>query len=765
MTYDDSGPGISFQRIGETLSFNLVSIGVGMVVRSMVILAGLGCLLGTAIIVGVAHLVCLIMAPVIIPAQAALDKQNAEMVRNWTAKAKRAPGQTLTELLTTTLQGKFLFRKLVLKNEDLALINVSEVFDPKTEINSLSDLFVAMSADFPPFNKFLENKLLDQKDIKRICFWFENLGETKSLDLTDREALTHISGVGSDWSYGYTNELDKFRINQENSTFPRVVGRENEVDTIEKTLLKTSQNSCLVHGEPGVGRHAVVDEFARRLYAGRVDPNLVGYKTIYLDLKSAVAGNQSLADSRKKALDLFAEGRHAGNVILIIDDIDKFFETNGDRLDLTDIFSQTLSDGKLRVIGMTSTQLYEKLFAGNGNLLKLFVPLNILPPDIETVYQAMELSIIPVLEKKHNVEISYCAIKEATTNADRFISTVPFPEKAINIMDETVSFVKAEHPHMRQLWKEDISAYLSAKTKIPLGTLSAGDQERLGKLEEIIHERIVGQNEAVSSLCKAMRRSILSVSSRNKPIGTFLFLGPTGVGKTETAKALAAAYFGDENRMLRFDMADFQGQEGLERLIGNAGANRPGQLTSAISDNPFAVLLLDEIEKSSPTILNLLLTLLDEGYITDIQNRKISAKQNIIIGTSNAGALFIRDEVGKGVSGEKLKEGLINTILEQQIFSPEFLNRFDGVVVFEPLTQDQIKIVATKMLEGLNKRLAEKKIKLDITPALVERLASQGFDPVFGARAMRRYIQDVVEDEVAQFILSGKVQPGTTIEL
>jgi ATP-dependent Clp protease ATP-binding subunit ClpC len=765
MTYQDDGPGMSFQRLGEIISFNLVSIGIGIIIRTMVILAGVGCILLALSLIALAHLVVLVLAPVLAPAQAIADKERADRVKNWAARAQAAPGKTLVELLTTTPEGKFIVQKLVLKSEDILPLDATAEFPLKNPANTLPDLFVALATDFTPFNKFLEVRLLDEKDIRRICEWYENLHEHKGINLEDREALTKISGIGADWSYGYTNELNKFQVTQESTQFTRVVGRDEEIGKIEAALSRSTQNSCLVVGEPGVGRHAVIDEFARRLYAGKVDQTLVGHRTIYLDLKSAIAGQGNIAASRKQALDLLEEGRQAGNIILVIDDIDKFFETSGERMDLTDIFVQTLSDGRLRVIGLTSEQLYDKLFAGSGNLLKLFTPVKITAPDIETVYKEMELSIVPVLERTHKVEISYSGIKEAITNADRFISTIPFPEKAVNIMDETVSYIKTEHPHMRSLWKEDVDKYLSEKTKIPMGTLSQTDSARLTNLETIIHDRIVGQNEAVTALARAMRRSVLSVSARNKPVGTFLFLGPTGVGKTETAKALAEAYFGNENRMLRFDMSEFQGEEGMEKLIGNAASNRPGQLTSAIADSPFSVLLLDEIEKSPPLILNLFLTLLDEGYITDIQNRKISARQNIIIGTSNAGALFIRDQVEQGVAGESLRQNLINYILEQKIFSPEFINRFDGVIVFEPLSRDQIRTVARKMLEALNKRLGEKKIALAISDTLVDRLVAEGYDPVFGARAMRRYIQDQVEDEVAQILLSGKVQPGTTIEI
>lgn len=765
MTYHDNRPGLSLEALGATLSYNLVSIWVGIVIRTIVIILGLACLAISAVCLLLFFIFAVFISPILIPILRLIRQNAARQLDYWKNQAVDQPGKILINLLKNSDEGRFLAKQLVLDNKVYDLLDTTAGFKPTIGINSLTDLFVAFAKDFAPFQQYLESQLMDDVDVRRIGDWFTALAKTDGVDWLDRQAMTAISGIGADWSYGYTNELDKYHLTQNFSQFPKVVGRDKEINTIGDQLSRSVQNSCLVYGEPGVGRHAVIDEFCRRLYHGQVNHNLTGFRTIYLDLKSAISGQSDMTATRKRALDLMEEGRQAGNVILVIDDIDKFFESAHERIDLTDIFNQTLSDGKLRIIGLTTNQLYDKLFATNSSLLKLFSPVKITQPDIETVYTEMELSIVPILEKQHFVSISYASVKEAITNADRFVSNVPFPEKAINILDEAVTAVKAEHPHMKQLWKEDVSRYLSAHHHLPTGPLSQSDEKKLANLEDFIHKRIVGQDTAVEALAKAMRRSVLSVSARNKPIGTFLFLGPTGVGKTETAKALAQAYFGDEKRMIRLDMSEFQGEEGEERLIGSSKTNQPGQLTAAISDNPFSVVLLDEIEKSPPVILNLFLTLLDEGYITDVIGRKISARQNIIIATSNAGALYIRDQIKKGVKGEALNKTLLNYILEQKIFSPEFINRFDGVVVFEPLTQEQIALVARRMLEDLNDRLREKKLTLSVTDDLVNRLAAKGFDPVFGARAMRRYVQDQIEDEIAKKILSEKTPPGSTIEL
>lgn len=404
-----NSPGVNLEELREVVSYNLVSMAIGIFLRTFVIILGLLTLI-------LAILVCLVVfIPLIIYLSFKKDP-----IQN-----KLTPFE---EISKKTSLGKFIQAKIVLPPDEL-----------KSLISELN------------FKSWLEKNLLDEKDLERIYLWYQNLAEKGLVNLLDRDTITKISGIGADWSYGYTNNLNKFQVPQSSSPFPRVVGRDDQIEEIEKALAKTTQNSVIVAGEPGIGRHAVVDEFSRRLFAGKVNPQLVGYRTIYLDLKSAIS-------AKYLALDLFEEGRQAGNIILVIDDIDKFF-------DLTDVFNQTLADGKLRVIGLTTQQMADKYVSQNSSVLKLFSLLHIEPPDIETVYQEMELSIVPVLEKNHKVEISYAAIKEAITSADRFITTIPFPEKAINILDETVSFIKSRHPHMTTLWTQDVHSYLSAKTK------------------------------------------------------------------------------------------------------------------------------------------------------------------------------------------------------------------------------------------------------------------------------------------------------------
>ncbi len=762
MAIKNTKPGINLSEIGEVISFNLVSVGIGIILRTFILTFALLIVVITIFLLVPCYLIFLLFCPLI----SLLNKQSLNRITDLTDQARKTPGPTLYHLLAQTQTGQFLVRKLVLSYTEVkSLATTTAALSLSTTPTSLSDLLYNYAKNFVPFHDLLQGKLLDETDIKRVCQWSDSFHENPIVNLLDRDSITRIQGFGASWSYGYTNELDKYQMGQTLTEFPKVVGRDKEIDLLEKAITKSIQNSCIVIGEPGVGRHAIVDEFARRLFSGNVPASLAGSRTIFIDLKSVISQDPSPAGERKIVLDLFEEGRQAGNVILVIDDIDKYLETSGERLDLNDIFVQTLSDGRLRIIGLTTQQLYDKYISTNSNLLKLFTSLIVNPPDIETVYEEMEESIVPVLEKKDKVEISYSAIKEAIVSADRFVSSVPFPEKSINILDETVTAVKSEHPHMKTLGGQDVQQYLSAKTHIPIGVMNQSEKEKLQNLEPILHQRIIGQDEAISSLAKAVRRSFLNISERNKPLGTFLFLGPTGVGKTETAKTLAEAYFGSESRLVRFDMSEYQGEEGLEKLIGSAKTNPHGQLTSALEDNPFAVLLLDEIEKAPPIILNLFLTLIDEGYLTDASGKKISAKQNIIIGTSNAGGLFIQELITHNATPDDLTTKVIDYVQKENIFSPEFLNRFDGVIVFKPLDESQMKAVARKILAGVAKRLAEKKITVEFSDELVDRIIKEGYNPSFGARSVFRYIQNTVEDDISKKLLSENLAPGSTIKL
>jgi ATP-dependent Clp protease ATP-binding subunit ClpC len=350
------------------------------------------------------------------------------------------------------------------------------------------------------------------------------------------------------------------------------------------------------------------------------------------------------------------------------------------------------------------------------------------------------------------------ALRAILEGSDRFITETPFPEKAIELLDAVVAYKKQKSEGV--LRPNDVNIVLSERTGVSFAALTEKDKEQLVRLEEIIHENLVNQKAAVSLIAKSLRARSTGVKDTNRPVGSFLFLGPTGVGKTQTAKVLAKVYFGSANNILRFDMAEYSNREGITRLIGSAERNQPGLLTTAIKNRPASLLLLDEIEKAPPEVYNLLLTLLDEGYITDAQGRKVDCRHLFVIATSNAGAEYIREQVGSGVSAIDLQTTVLEHVQRERLFSPEFLNRFDGVVVYEPLTREHLVEVAKLQLADLANNLREKNIHLLITDEAAAKVAEDGYDPAFGARAMRRVIDLTLGDVIGAAIIRNEIKSG-----
>jgi ATP-dependent Clp protease ATP-binding subunit ClpC len=363
-------------------------------------------------------------------------------------------------------------------------------------------------------------------------------------------------------------------------------------------------------------------------------------------------------------------------------------------------------------------------------------------------------------ERKHKRAIGYKALREVIKLSARYLGQIPFPDRAMRLLDEAMVFLSA-HTKDKILLPQHIQRIVSDKVQIPIGEAEAGEKQKLLNLEALMHQRLINQEEAVQDVSSALRRSRAEVNVKSGPIGSFLFLGPTGVGKTETAKALAAIYFGSEGRIIRLDMSEFQNVEDVKRFLGSD--TEPGLLTTPVRDKPFSLVLLDELEKAHPNILNLFLQVLDEGWITDGLGRKVDFKNCIIIATSNAGAEIIRQMVSEGKPQDTLKKELQNHILQAGIFRPEFVNRFDSVVVFKPLSKQNLLDIAQLQLNKLAKSLADKGIKLDITKELKEKIVEMSYSPEFGAREMKRVLQDSIEDNLAKAMLSGQLKRGSKI--
>lgn len=770
-------PGVGF-HVSEylgVLGFNLISRGIAVIARLFTILYGLFFMI-VALLLGIVPVFLWLTIPFItLPIFIARQKTESEYIGSILGKSHTSMDKLTTYIFSHPLS-RFVLIRLGIHPEHITDMfkqhppekryTIRECLPDIHTLHTVDTLVEKIASSYPPLAAFFKKLSIEKKDILAVIHWY-NLTHTKA-DLPLILDLSRIRGlpcIGHTWNYGYTVELDTFSrdLTRSPSPYPFLVGREKELEHMQQVLLKQVSNNILIVGEPGVARHLLVETLAHRMQTGQTLRQFARFRILSLDMHSVLSSKPTIAEAKGVLSDILEEGTRAGNVIIVIDEIDKFAANGDGRVDLTDVLEK-FAQSTIAVIGITTPGEYHRYLEPNAIFEKLFETIDVVQPSQETVIEELELSIVPVLERKHRILITFQSLAKVLENADKYISNTPFPGKAIELLDQTAVYVVTQNLGYI-LRPSHVDEFLAKKLNIPLGDLQKGEADKLLHLEDRLHTRIINQHAAISAIAASLRRSRLTISNPNKPIGTFLFLGPTGVGKTETAKALSECYFGSREFLMRFDMSQYQKEEGIERLIGSVKLGTSGELTSHLRSHPYSLLLLDEVEKSDPQIFNLLLTLIDEGYITDSLGKRVNAKNTIIIATSNAGAEFIRQNIRKGVSGADLQKILIEHVLTEKIFSPEFLNRFDAAIVFTPLSEGHLREIARLMLADLNTRLKPKDISVAITPELVSFLAHKGYDPQFGARAMRRTISQVIEDQIAQRLLSGTVKKGEEIQI
>ncbi|MCX6738345.1 MAG: ATP-dependent Clp protease ATP-binding subunit [Candidatus Parcubacteria bacterium] len=459
---------------------------------------------------------------------------------------------------------------------------------------------------------------------------------------------------------------------------------------------------------------------------------------------------------------IFKEVINAKNVILVIDDFHNFVggEIGPGKIDITGILATYLKFAEFKIIAIASYTGLHKQIEENPTVLNLFSKVEVKEPSPQETIRILQ-RLAPRLEAKYNRFITYPAIGQVVELTGRYIADVPFPKKAINVLEEAM--IKTDNVRGKWVLPEDIDRIVARKTEIPVGKIETKEKEILLNLEDLIHQRIINQEEAVREVSTSLRRARAKLKERKGPMGGFLFLGPTGVGKTETSKALAEIYFGSEEKMIRLDMSEFQSQEDIPRLMGSSGEE--GLLTTPVREDPFSLVLLDEIEKAHPNILNLFLQVLDDGHITDGLGRKVDFKNTIIIATSNAGYEVILDALRNNLDFSVVKEKLLNRLFDEKTFRPEFINRFDAVVLFKPLTKENLLDIAQLMLKSIQQGLIEKNIEFIITEELKEKIVELGYDITFGARNLKRVIQDNVENVLAEALLKDEVKKGDRIQI
>lgn len=532
------------------------------------------------------------------------------------------------------------------------------------------------------------------------------------------------------------------------------IGREQELQEAFR-ILKEGTGNVLFVGEPGGGKSTLLEGIADLMTSEDVPKNLQDKRFVVIDPGSLVAGSAGLGTLEARMQTLIREIIKAGNVLLGIEDIHHLLGASsvGGSEDVGHLFMNYLSQGYLHVIATTTTAEFQKYIQPQETFLRRFqiVKVGELPPaDALRVLMGRSGSV----EYKAKVFFSYAALAACVDLSDRYIKDRYLPAKALDIMEESALLAAEQRGQNTIVTKEDVGAVISEKTNVPVANVGEGEADKLLHLEELLHERIVGQDDAVKAIGSAMRRSREDLRDLKRPIASFLFLGPTGVGKTETAKALAQVYFGSEQQMIRVDMSEYQDQFSLYKLIGASG--EAGNLTEAVRQKPFGVVLFDEVEKAHPDVLNILLQILDDGRLTEGTGKTIDFTNTIIIATSNAASQQIQAGFAAGQSLEELKRQLLEQDL-LKYFRPELLNRFDHVTVFTPLSFNEIIQVTTLLLAGVAKQVAAKGITLQISEPAVQELATKGYDPKFGARPLRRLIQDTVNDGLAKLLLEHKL--------
>lgn len=646
---------------------------------------------------------------------------------------------------------------------------------------------------------------------------------SKNAQATKNQATPTLDGLARDLT-----------VIAKDGTLDPVVGRSDEITRVIEVLSRRTKNNPVLIGEPGVGKTAIVEGLAQAIVQNEVPETLKGKRVMSLDMGTVVAGTKYRGEFEERLKKVMEEIHQAGNIVLFIDELHTLIGAGGAEgaIDASNILKPALARGELQCIGATTLDEYRKYIEKDAALERRFQPVTVDEPNVEDSIEILK-GLRDRYEAHHRIKISDEAIEAAVTMSNRYIADRFLPDKAIDLIDEASSKVRLRNyttpPSLKELeseletikkekdaavhsqefenaanlrdkqtklekqlentkneWKkaqgekntcvtsDDIAVVVANWTGVPITKLNETESERLLNLESILHDRVIGQNDAVESISKAVRRARAGLKDPKRPIGSFIFLGPTGVGKTELARTLADAMFGEEDAMIRVDMSEFMEKHAVSRLVGSppgyVGHDDGGQLTEKVRRKPYSVILFDEIEKAHPDVFNILLQVLDDGHLTDSKGRKVDFRNTVIIMTSNVGAQELQNAkfVGFGAkeSGpdyETIRKTMMDELKQQ--FRPEFLNRVDDIIVFHKLEKEHLKEIVAKMSRDLTKRLSEQEIYITLSDAAQDKIADEGFDPEYGARPLTRAIQKNIEDNLSELILSGKELVGKDVKI
>ena len=701
-----------------------------------------------------------------------------QMASNILGKLSKNPtSEQIAKIVLESSGGKFIVARFGLGKttiESLAQIpqnSPEQIFQTALQIQqkletktvSGSVLALAIIRNFPNFENLLAQFYVDFEDLERGVLWHDHIFSL----INQSKIPIKTGGIARDWSFGYTPTLNRFGTNITSQVSNNILmssNLEQHKDLVLKMVEQFSgngkQNIALI-GIDGVGKTTVVNSFAAKIANGseKIPSNLKYRQVISLDASSLIAAAPGRGEIENLLNYILNEAYVAKNIIICLDNAQLFFEDGVGSVDVSNLLLPIIQAGALRMILTLDEQRFLQISAKNPALAQAMNRLQVKPANYDETLAVMQDKLL-VFEHQNGVFYQFQALKEAFRLSERYIFDLEMPGRAVRLLEMSAGFADN-----KIVTANSVGRAIEQTMNVKVATADINEEkETLLNLENLLHARMVGQEKAVSAVANALRRARTGVRNQNRPIGTFLFLGPTGVGKTELSKALSEVYFNGENNIVRLDLNEFVNLEDVSRLIAD-GARDSSSLTAQMMKKPFSVVLLDEIEKAHPNVLTALLQVLDEGILRDEKNREVSFRDAIIIATSNAGAERIQELISRGYDSSSAEEVIVNDLIASHEFRPEFLNRFDEIVVFEPLTKENLLQIIDLMVAGVNKTLAGQKITVSVSPEAKLLLAEMGYDPKLGARPMRRVIQRVVENTIARKMLSGEAQAGANIEI
>lgn len=685
------------------------------------------------------------------------------------------PGQdlhprTLWEAISDHWQARFFSNHLLLDKELIAVQLGNEPQDLATAMQiatqiadrnqsptiELGFVVAGLLIASPKFGQLLNQLKAETADVEAMADWLgRNLSE-------QRQIKHNFGGIGRDWAFGYTPLLNRFGHNvslsiaKNHSSFGWLT-KSDGVLAIEAAFNNHASAVALL-GDNGIGKSSSVYALAERLIEGTTVPSLAYHQIVSLNATDITSRARQAGELEQIMISLVNEAAHAGHIILFFDDAQLFFAEGPGSFDAGQILLSIVQAKAVPMIFAMAPSDYQRLRTSNQSLANLLTSVVMQELPEASVMRVLEDTAVG-LENQSHVLIAYEALHEAYSLSGRYDQDQAYPGKAIKLLEQSIA-----HATQSVVSAASVQQAIEQSYGVKVGSVAPKEADALLHLEDDIHKRMINQTYAVKAVSSALRRARAGVTNPKRPIGSFMFLGPTGVGKTELAKAVAATYFGSEAALIRLDMSEYQQPEDVQRLLAT-GQQENNSLLMSVREQPFAVVLFDEIEKAHPNLLNLLLQLLDEGQLTDSSGKAASFKDAVIIATSNAGAQTIRDRIAKGEALEAFAGELTDELINGGQFKPELVNRFDDIIVFRPLNPEELGQVVQLMMSEVNQALANQNIAVQLTPAAISKIVEQGNDPRLGARPMRRALQKAVEDTIAQKILRGEVQPGNQVTL